>query len=104
MFLAITSASPVMADFDAESRAYESSDFATALREFMPLAEQGDAKAQYRLGGLYKIGIGVSKNGPEAVKWLLMAAEQGYPKARIGLEILYDDAKNVPRDATEAAK
>ena len=39
--------------------AYEGGDYATALREWKPLAEQGDASAQYSLGVMYKKGQGV---------------------------------------------
>ena len=36
--------------------AYKQGDYATALREWQPLAEQGVAKAQYNLGGMYYKG------------------------------------------------
>ncbi len=36
--------------------AYNRGDFATALREWQPLAEQGHAAAQYNLGRMYDIG------------------------------------------------
>ena len=38
------------ADFQKGLDAAESGDYATALREWTPLAEQGDANAQYNLG------------------------------------------------------
>ena len=38
------------ADFQKGLTAYKSGDFATALREWTPLAEQGNAAAQYNLG------------------------------------------------------
>ena len=38
------------ADFQKGLIAYQSGDFATALREWTPLAEQGDALAQFSLG------------------------------------------------------
>ena len=38
------------ADFQKGVAAYESGDFATALREWTPLAEQGDAAAQFNQG------------------------------------------------------
>ena len=44
-------------------------DLATALREWRPLAEQGDAKAQYNLGVMYDNGKGVTQDYKEAVKW-----------------------------------
>ena len=37
-------------DFDKGLAATQSGDFATALREWRPLAEQGDADAQYMVG------------------------------------------------------
>ena len=36
-------------DFDNGFKAYENGDFATAMKEWRPLAEQGDASAQYNL-------------------------------------------------------
>jgi hypothetical protein len=46
-------------DFQKGLAAAHSGDFATALREFTPLAEQGDASAQYYLGLMYDNGQGV---------------------------------------------
>jgi TPR repeat protein len=44
------------ADFKKGYDAYVSGDYATALREFKPLAEQGNAAAQSSLGGMYANG------------------------------------------------
>jgi uncharacterized protein len=41
------------ADFQKGLTAAHSGDFATALREWEPLAEQGNALAQYNLGFMY---------------------------------------------------
>ena len=43
----------VSADLYKGLTAYQSGDYATALREWKPLAEQGDANAQILLGGMY---------------------------------------------------
>jgi len=51
-------------------------DYATALRLWRPLAEQGDAAAQYNLGNMYVKGAGVPQDDAEAVKWYRLAAEQ----------------------------
>ena len=40
------------ADFRNGYAAYEKGDYVTALREWKPFAEQGDANAQYNLGVL----------------------------------------------------
>ena len=41
------------ADFKKGLAAYDSGDYATALREWTPLAEQGHADAQFYLGVMY---------------------------------------------------
>ncbi len=38
------------ADFDKGLTAYQNGDYVTALNEWRPLAEQGDADAQFSLG------------------------------------------------------
>jgi TPR repeat protein len=47
------------ADFHKGLTAHKSGDYATALREWEPLAEQGDADAQNNLGLMYAQGKGV---------------------------------------------
>ena len=47
------------ADFQKGFDAADKGDFATALKEWKPLAEQGDADAQYYLGLMYAQGKGV---------------------------------------------
>ena len=44
------------ADFEKGLTAARSGDFATALREWTPLAEQGNADASFNLGVMYKRG------------------------------------------------
>ena len=50
------------ADYEKGLAAYNRDDFATALREFRPLAEQGDADAQNNLGRMYRKGEGVPQD------------------------------------------
>ena len=50
------------ADFQKGFTAHESGDYATALREWTPLAEQGHADAQYNLGLMYANGEGVPQD------------------------------------------
>jgi TPR repeat protein len=52
--------------------AYDKGDFSTALREFEPLAAQGDAIAQYALGTMYDEGKGVSIDYSEAIRAITM--------------------------------
>ena len=47
------------ADFQKGVIAHHSGDFATALREWTPLAKQGNAIAQFQIGAMYEVGKGV---------------------------------------------
>ena len=47
-----------------------------AVRLLRPLAEQGDARAQYNLGTLYFTGGGVSRGYAEALKWFRLSADR----------------------------
>ena len=57
------------ADYQKGLDAARSGDYATALREFPPLAEQGNASAQFYLGGMYVTGQGVPQDFKITVKW-----------------------------------
>jgi TPR repeat protein len=61
-------------DFQRGLEAYVRGDFATALREWRPLAEQGLADAQFNLGFMYRNGDGVPQDDTEAVRWYRLAA------------------------------
>ncbi len=74
----------------------------TALREWRPLAEQGNANAQYFLGVMYAKGRGVPQDYAEAVKWSRKAAEQGVANAQFSLGVMYANGQGVPQDDAHA--
>ena len=86
------------ADFQKGAAAAQSGDYATALREWKPLAEQGNADAQNNLGLMYANGRGVPQDYKTAVKWFRLAAEQGDPDAQGALGLLYGMGQGVPED------
>jgi hypothetical protein len=73
-------------------------DYATALKEWRPLAEQGHASAQYTLGLMYRNGRGVPKDYKLAVKWYRKSAEQGKASAQYNLGFMYEKGLGVPKD------
>jgi len=79
-------------------------DFVTALRLLLPLADQGDAKAQSILGSMYYLGQGVAEDRVEAANWYRRAAEQGDAGGQRALGRAYDLGDGVPQDYAEAAK
>ncbi len=84
------SPAPAWADFKAGENAYHRGDYATAMREWQPLAKQGHAVAQYNLGLLYANGQGVPKDDAQARQWYEKAAVQGHAAAQVNLGGLYD--------------
>jgi|GEM_PF-3099659 hypothetical protein len=76
------------ADFQKGLTAYKSGNYATALREWKPLAEQGNAVAQNSLDVMYEKGQGVSQDSKTAVECYRLAAEQGNAKSQNKLKTL----------------
>ena len=92
------------ADFQKGLTAARNGDFATALREWTPLAQQGNAAAQNNLGMMYKKGDGVAQDFDTAVKWFKLAAKQGHTSAQVSLGLMYKKGDGVPRDYKAAEK
>jgi len=89
---------PAFADFQMGWEAYESGDYATAIKEWKPLAEQGDASAQYNMGLIYEEGHGVIQDYMAANRWYKLAAEQGVANAQSNLGLLYYEGQGVIQD------
>ena len=81
-------AAPAWADFQAGLEAYQRGDYATALKEWRPLAEQGHARAQYNLAVAYMKGQGVPQDYAQAYMWVNLAVVQGREDARKARDIL----------------
>ena len=92
------------ADYNDGLTAYHEGDYKTALSEWKPLAEQGDADAQNNLGVLYNKGQGVTKDYEEAIKWYRKSANQGYVNAQYSLGSMYETARGVVRDDKKSFK
>jgi len=68
--------------------AWQRSDYATAVAVWRPLAEKGDADAQFNLGQAYRLGRGVSINLAAAQTWFERAAEKGHLDAQTTLGLM----------------
>jgi len=74
-------------------------------------ANQGDASAQARLGGMYAHGINVPKDEAKGIEWykkafegFQKAAAEGDASAQWYLGWLYQDGLGTPKDETKAAE
>ena len=76
-------------DYERGLELFQQADYAGAYKIWLPLAKNGDARAQTMIGELYKNSWGVAFNVREAERWHLMAAEQGYPEGQYNLGNLY---------------
>ena len=67
-------------------------------------AEQGDAKAQAKLGAMYLLGNGVEKDEHLAAEWMLKAANQGHIEAQVVMAAMYDRGLGVKNDVKMATQ
>ena len=93
---------PTFAGFDEGLAAYKKGNYTQALKEWTPLAEQGNATAQYNLGLMYANGQGVPQDYQQAASWYRKAAEQGDASAQNNLGFMYDKGQGVPQDYQQA--
>lgn len=101
-FLSMTIAVPAWAGFQEGADAYYRGDYQTAMSEWMPLANSGNAEAQNAIGALYDHGLGVMTDEAEAFRWYSLAANQGYPMAMRNLGTMYATAHGVPYSLEQA--
>ena len=90
--------------FEDGFAAYEHGDHRAALEIWLPLAEQGDAEAQFNLGVMHSRGQGVPEDHTEAVKWFRNAGNRGHAAAQFNLGVIYANGEGVPQDDSEAEK
>jgi len=78
--------------------AHQRGEYATALSSFRPLADEGNAAAQFNLGQMYRLGQGIPSNVVEAARWYRLAAAQGDAQSQYNLGVMYYNAQGVPRN------
>lgn len=87
--LVIGAAAPLGAQsVKAGIEAWQRADYAGAVGIWRPLAEKGDADAQFNLGQAYRLGRGVPTNIAAAKTWFERAANQGHLDAETTLGLL----------------
>ena len=101
LVLLLALAAPARADLESAIGAYGRGDLAAAIAALEPLAEDGDAKAQYYLGLSYNFR---AQGGDlaRAAAWLSRAAQQGHGESQHSLALLYLDGRGVARSRGEA--
>lgn len=86
----------------ADIAAFQRGDYATAYRLTLPMAQGGNAVAQYNMGTLYAKGLGVRRDPAQAAQWFRRAALQGNAGAANDLAIAYASGNGVPEDYVQS--
>ena len=82
--------------------AYDGSNFSEVAKVWMPLARDGDPKAQTYLGELYEKGLNNTPDYASAAIWYQKASDQGYTPAMLNLGSLYEQGLGVTKNTTKA--
>ncbi|MGD9969522.1 MAG: hypothetical protein AB7S65_03640, partial [Sulfuricurvum sp.] len=96
------SATLIAGSFEDGIKAFDKKDYATAVKLWQPMAENGNMAAQYNLGILYENGYGVPRNDSEAFKWYLKAAEQGHIDAQYNVGVMYGAGVGIEKNDRQA--
>ncbi len=86
------------------NKAYQTQDYAGAMRWFHMAADQGDAAAQNAIGAMYFFGRGVPVNYAEAMSWYRRSAAAGNAAAQDGIGALYARGQGVSVNYAEAVR
>ena len=81
---------------------YDRADYATALKVWLPQAQDGDKVAQTNVGEIYEKGLGIAPDYVLAATWYARAAAQGYARAQINLGHLYEKGLGVEKNPSKA--
>lgn len=92
--LMLSSVLPISAQIDEARSAYEAKRYADAWLKYRPLAEQGNAEAEYYVAIMLSNGEGVKEDLTEANVWLNKAAEHGHIEAQLEIGLMASAAQN----------
>ena len=82
--------------------AYKAGEFKKAYDIWLPLAESGNAEAQFRVGNIYSFARGLEQNDLIAQSWWEKAAYKEHVKAMHNLAVVYDQGKTLPKNVARA--
>ena len=92
------------ADWRVGKQAYDAGDYTAALREWIPLGQANDARAEYGVGVLLLYGRGLDRDPGAAAALFAKAADLGDAAAAYALGVMAEDGDGMPRNLAEAAR
>jgi len=97
MVLLSLSSAPARAGMIEAKTAYDAKDYKTAFKEYLPLAEAGNAEAQNKIGLMYRYALGRERDYELAVKWLIKAVDNGRLFSLISLGYMAGKGQGMPK-------
>ena len=82
--------------------AYDRADYSTALKVWLPKAQEGDPEAMTNVGEIYEKGLGLAPDYEVAAFWYNKAAELDFARAQINLGYLNEMGLGVERNPRKA--
>jgi TPR repeat protein len=79
-------------------------DYAKAVRCYHLAVDKGHSGAQFNLGIMFEIGLGVGYDFAEAARLYGLAAAQNHAEAAHALGIMYENGLGVAKDYAEAVQ
>lgn len=89
-------------DYERGIAALDAGRYDEALYYISLHAANGDARAQYTMGVMYRRGLGVAQDDREALLWYLSAAEAGHMLGQYAAGHAFDNAIGADRDVGNA--
>lgn len=100
--LVLTQPTSAATPYDDAVLAQDRGQWQLAFSQFQALAQQGDARSQFRLSLLYASGRGTAVNPALSVGWLRKSAAQGFVDAQTNLGSYYARGKFLAPHAVKA--
>lgn len=80
---------PALADMQAARDAFQLGQFDKSVTELMPVANSGNAEAEFLLGSIYSLGLGRPVDEIRGFDFFYRSASKGHPAAQLRLSAAY---------------
>lgn len=88
---------------ESGAEAFARNDFAAAARHWRAEAAAGSSEAKFGLGLLNDLGLGMTRDPSQALRWYVEAAREGLPEAEFNVGVMLDAGTGITRDTAAAA-
>ena len=93
---------PAQADMQTARDAFTNGQFENAVENLVPAANSGSAEAEFLLGNIHALGLGVPQNATRGFEFYLRAATKGHPAAQLRLSRAFETGNGTSIDPIRA--